>query len=170
MRSGAAPTARSTTRHLEESVYLHLTPEQAYRFWSKVDYTGGCWLWTGALTWGYGRFEINGRLWRSHVVSYALAHDGEVPVTPVLHNCPDGDLPRCIRPAHLWTGTQQENILDCVRKGRHARTGNPGPRPWITHCPHGHPYTSENTSLRHGSRNCRECHRIRQRLRKAALR
>lgn len=32
-----------------------------------------------------------------------------------------------------------------------------------THCPQGHPYDAENTSVRpNGNRHCRECDRFRQ--------
>lgn len=35
----------------------------------------------------------------------------------VMHIC---DNPACVNPKHLVGGTQKENILDCVSKGRHA--------------------------------------------------
>src|SRR6185436_9566237 len=38
----------------------------------------------------------------------------------VLHYC---DTPRCFRPEHLFTGTAQDNIRDCIAKGRFIREG-----------------------------------------------
>jgi hypothetical protein len=39
----------------------------------------------------------------------------------VMHTC---DNPRCINPDHLVLGTQQQNCVDMVARGRHARCAN----------------------------------------------
>lgn len=39
----------------------------------------------------------------------------------VLHRC---DNPPCIRPEHLFLGTQADNIEDAVAKGRHSSVGD----------------------------------------------
>src|SRR6187399_713640 len=42
------------------------------RFWSKVNKTAECWLWTGALDhYGYGAFHFDGNARRAHRLAYA---------------------------------------------------------------------------------------------------
>ena len=88
----------------------------AARLWKRVERTPGCWLWTGyRRTTGYGRIGFRGRIDYAHRVAWVVAK-GEIPDGMcVLHKC---DNPACVRPAHLWLGTQRENMIDKGRKGR----------------------------------------------------
>lgn len=91
------------------------------RFWKKVDKSGGkdsCWPWTGMINHGYGRVYRHGYKY-SHRVSYEL-NIGEIPDGfCVLHKC---DNPPCVNPSHLFLGTHAENMADCSRKGRFAKS------------------------------------------------
>lgn len=103
-------------------------PIHSDRFWSKVDRTGtGCWLWLASLTGaGYGQFWLNGRREGAHRVAWELTY-GPIPDgLLVCHDCPDGDNPRCVNPAHLFLGTTKDNADDMVAKGRGA-TGDKAP-------------------------------------------
>ncbi len=86
------------------------------RFWSKVDTSGECWVWTGARTTaGYGEFYVDGGMVYAHRWSSELA-DGPIPAGLfVLHHC---DNRACVRPDHLFRGTAQDNTDDMWRKGR----------------------------------------------------
>lgn len=81
---------------------------------------GGCWIWTGARkSKGYGSMRIGpksrSRTVAVHRLMWAETH-GPIPVGfCVLHHC---DNPPCINPDHLWLGTNSDNILDKMRKGR----------------------------------------------------
>lgn len=92
------------------------------RFWSKVDKTGDCWLWTASVNQrGYGQFKIydrgNGKqkVMETHRVAWLL-ENGDIPAgIQVCHKC---DNPRCVRLDHLFLGTQKDNSQDMARKGR----------------------------------------------------
>jgi hypothetical protein len=92
------------------------------RFWQQVicQRDTGCWLWTGVLTYGYGALNVHGRRTLAHRFSYELAH-GPIPDGIfVCHNCPGGDVKRCVNPAHLWLGSHADNMADASRKGQNA--------------------------------------------------
>lgn len=79
--------------------------------------TDTCWLWTGATTGKlkHGSMRRRGEHVYPHVLMWEL-WVGPVPAGKnVCHHC---DVPTCVRPDHLFVGTQRENLLDCVNKGR----------------------------------------------------
>jgi len=98
-----------------------VTPEE--RFWSKVDKSGDCWLWTaGCFDDGYGAFGFEKKLWRAHRWSY-WRYKGEIPEgMVVMHSC---DTPRCVRPEHLSVGTYSDNARDTANKGRNIWQRHP---------------------------------------------
>jgi hypothetical protein len=79
----------------------------------------GCWIWqANKLPNGYGLFWLDGRMQVAHRISYSMAFGEIAEGLRVLHNCPDGDNPSCVRPDHLWLGTIAENNADRNQKGR----------------------------------------------------
>jgi hypothetical protein len=90
-------------------------------FWERVDRSGGedaCWPFTGLWSdpKGYRRVSVTAKHWLAHRYAHFLA-TGEKPEV-VCHSC---DNPPCCNPRHLFSGTLQSNMADCVAKGRHAR-------------------------------------------------
>lgn len=57
---------------------------------------------------------------RVHREAYRIANGQLDDEIKVLHRC---DNPPCFRPAHLFTGTQADNLADMYRKGRARVTG-----------------------------------------------
>jgi HNH endonuclease len=106
-----------------------MTTEQ--RFWAKVKKTDSCWIWTASKrAKGYGAFchSVNGVQIQDRAHRYSwLIHKGAIPEGLwVLHNCPGGDNPACVNPAHLFLGNVNDNNQDMKLKGRHVAGG--------THC------------------------------------
>lgn len=126
----------------------------------EIDTSTGCWIFTGGVTAnGYGQIRLgriaegNRRLEYAHRLAY------EVFVGPI----PDGYCldhlcrrPSCVFPNHLQPVTQAEKV----------RRGDSGLHLKVkTHCPQGHPYSEENTSIYRGGRFCRHCRRDRSKVR-----
>lgn len=127
------------------------------RFWSKVDKTPTCWLFTGALAGGYGRFYLAGGLVPAHRYAYELLV-GPIPEGLQLdHLC---RVRNCVNPGHLEPVTQRENLLRGTGpSARHARAAQ---------CPQGHPYDAANTyTAPNGHRHCRTCRAAVNRRRRA---
>jgi hypothetical protein len=144
----------------------------ADRFWSHVDKNGPviherlgpCWVWdrpSAGKNRDYGSFSISGRIKSpAHRFSWLL-HGNDIPAgVDVMHRC---DNPACVRRSHLRLGTRTHNMQDASRKGRLWEQKK-------TNCPRGHEYSPENTCIwgtgsERNHRKCRECERVRSRLR-----
>ena len=130
---------------------------------------GGCWVWPGAKSKGYGRIG-----WReAGKAHYASVHrlvyvELVGPIADGLdldHLCHDPSTcvvvaecehRQCCNPAHLEPVSRQVNLL---RGGTVSAE-----RASVTHCPAGHDYDASNTYTdKLGRRFCRMCVRLRNR-------
>lgn len=94
----------------------------AVRFWEKVSKRKGkdaCWIWTaGVGKKGYGSIascDGRGNL-AAHRASWEIHFGAPSDDICVLHTC---DNPACVRPSHLFLGTNSDNVRDKMSKGRH---------------------------------------------------
>lgn len=119
-----------------------------YQSFEKTD--PGCWLWDGPKKEGYGVINIGRtKKYPAHRLSLQLASGEMGDGLNACHHC---DTPGCVRPSHLFWGTQADNVQDAVRKGRHAGGAFNAAK---THCPYGHPLSVKPKS--DGSRYCPTC-------------
>ena len=89
------------------------------RFWERVQRGSSqiCWLWQGRESAKYGHFNLNRESHYAHRVAYELTYGLILLPLYVCHRC---DNPPCCNPRHLFLGTSQDNMEDCIRKGRHS--------------------------------------------------
>lgn len=125
----------------DDEVVTRAVHETHARFMGKVAKSDSCWIWTGARdSKGYGRFSVgnsrrpDGRRRNSMVGAHRLSyefHVGPIPNGPgfhgicVLHRC---DNPSCVRPDHLFIGTNADNVRDMDTKGRRVNAQPRGSR------------------------------------------
>ena len=104
----------------------------AERLWANVDKTETCWNFTGFKRKGYGSVWWQGASVRAHRASWTVSK-GPIPDgLQVLHAC---DNPGCVRPSHLFLGTNLDNVADRHAKDRDAhpdRRGERGGRATLT--------------------------------------
>jgi len=104
----------------------HLTDSDLERFWENIIKRGpnDCWRWLGSITQGgYGRITIQGKTYNVNRLSYYLDKGEDPGDCYVCHTC---DTPSCVNPAHLWLGSQSDNMQDCSHKRRIAKGSRHG--------------------------------------------
>lgn len=102
---------------------MNLSSKDRERFIRYVrENPNGCWDWSGRVrSGGRGYFSLydadhpKGRHVRASRVAWVLAHGSIPDGLCVCHQC---DRPLCVNPAHLFLGTQTDNLKDMRAKGR----------------------------------------------------
>lgn len=131
------------------------------RFWSHVQRGESCWEWRGDQNQhGHGKFAtwVGGKRRRmyAHRLSFILSGRPLADDEVVRHAC---DNPPCVNPAHLLKGTQRDNILDSIERGRADLSG-------LTRaCDHECRLCGKSFSGTPQRRYCDECQQIPERKR-----
>ena len=119
------------------------------RFWGKVKKgnSDDCWLWEGSLTHdGYGRYSNSRKQHLAHRAAFRM-EIGEIPEgLCVCHSC---DTRACCNPNHLWLGTNWDNTLDSLHKGRLATGDRSGRRKHPGNYPSGDDHPFRKNPLSH---------------------
>jgi len=80
--------------------------------------TGGCLLWVGSTNGrGYGQIRVDGALTLVHRLAWSMANG---PIPEGMHVCHRCDTPACFNAAHLFVGTNADNVADRMAKSRSA--------------------------------------------------
>lgn len=88
------------------------------RFWSHVIKGPACWHWRKHRTAsGHGQLKVKGKRVYAHRFSYRITYGPITPGAVIRHKC---NKPSCVRPDHLETGSQADNVADRVKAGRSA--------------------------------------------------
>jgi hypothetical protein len=118
-----------------DSNEIKFSDKDIARFWSKVNKNGPlpdqsnphyagldrCWVWTGEkIKCGYGRIRIGKKKLLAHRVAWVskngnIPHDGSAHGICAMHRC---DRRECTNPAHLFLGSNFDNVRDKEVKGR----------------------------------------------------
>lgn len=117
-----------------------------------VDPGSACWHWSGNLDKsGYGAYRVRGKWRKAHRESYAT-FIGAIPAgLHILHKC---DVPGCVNPAHLYAGTNAQNVADKVARGRVYRPVGVNIK---TRCHRGHELVPSNRVAAPKGRNFGQC-------------
>lgn len=96
-----------------------MSPKELARFEKFIEKSHNCWIWTSAKNeHGYGQFWFRGKPRPAHHIA-CEQYKGSRAGLMVLHHC---DNPSCVNPAHLYLGTNADNMRDMwTRKRRVGR-------------------------------------------------
>lgn len=104
--------------YMGKNCLKHSTPLKI-RLWGFVkESERGCWEWQrGVSPYGYALITapLNAGCTHASRVAWRVAY-GPMGAMHVCHKC---DNPLCVRPSHLFLGTNDDNIADKMAKGRH---------------------------------------------------
>jgi HNH endonuclease len=113
-----------------------LTPRVIGKFLEHCmrDGKNGCWTWDGPIhkATGYGTFEVLEIEYKAHRVSYFYFNGKKMESKyDILHTC---DNRICVNPAHLYEGTNLENMGDraCRNPESFIKNGSTNPAAKIT--------------------------------------
>ncbi len=104
------------------------------RFWRQANIKGPneCWEWKSTKgTKRYGTFKYKNKTWTVSRLAFFIS-GGKLTEGKncVLHSC---DNRKCVNPAHLFAGSNKDNVLDRVRKNRSYRPmGEKAPKAKLT--------------------------------------
>lgn len=130
----------------------------------RIKKSKGCWVWQGAKSMHkrhisisfYGRISKNGQSYPAHRLFYEI-YKGEIPKgLEIDHLCRNT---LCVNPEHLEAVTHSENMKRGIAHFKLMEIAKA-----ITHCPQGHEYNKENTSVFNNQRHCKTCVRNRARI------
>lgn len=96
------------------------------RFWEKVavGQADECWEGVGVARRPTGHWIFHDSRTGSGIAAHRFAYElANGPIPDGLVVCHACDNPPCVNPAHLWTGTQRDNIADSIAKGRTDHKG-----------------------------------------------
>lgn len=96
-------------------------------FWSRVEKTDTCWLWTGpTIKGGYGKVSVGGAQFLAHRYSYEMSGEVIPEGMFVDHVCSNR---LCVNPVHLRVVTRKQNSEHLTGPYKGNQTGYRGVEP-----------------------------------------
>lgn len=91
-------------------------------FWARVDRGSPdkCWEWKAGRN-GKTKLQSYGVFWACRIRHKAHRFAFEISIRKLKHGelvCHTCDNPPCCNPAHLYAGSNRDNVLDCIKRGR----------------------------------------------------